>query len=404
MDLHLNESFTLSVAINMGLLDHLEIISNVADIAGKEYSIETALLKMEADWKTADLQVMEYKETGSYIVKMDESLLQQLDDHIAMTQSMTFSPFKEPFEEKILKWESQLLLVSEIMDEWFALQRQWMYLEPIFSSPDIQTQLPIESKRFNTVNIVWRKAVGQAHLTPHILTMCSSKKLLEQLKESNKLIDMVQKGLADYLETKRLAFSRFFFLSNDELLQILSQAKNPLAVQPHLHKCFEAISELDFKIDMEIVAINSAEGEKVPFATTMQPIGNVENWLSEVEKKMKESILNQIKLSLAAYKKVTRTDWVQTWPGQVVLCGSSVYWTQQVEDAINQGNLQNYFDNVQVAQLMALTDLVRKPLLALARLTLGALIVIDVHARDVVQQLINEKVVKRKRLYKKQRI
>ncbi|KAJ7552868.1 hypothetical protein O6H91_06G073600 [Diphasiastrum complanatum] len=392
MDLHLNESFTLSVAINMGLLDHLEIISNVADIAGKEYSIETALLKMEADWKTADLQVMEYKETGSYIVKMDESLLQQLDDHIAMTQSMTFSPFKEPFEEKILKWESQLLLVSEIMDEWFALQRQWMYLEPIFSSPDIQTQLPIESKRFNTVNIVWRKAVGQAHLTPHILTMCSSKKLLEQLKESNKLIDMVQKGLADYLETKRLAFSRFFFLSNDELLQILSQAKNPLAVQPHLHKCFEAISELDFKIDMEIVAINSAEGEKVPFATTMQPIGNVENWLSEVEKKMKESILNQIKLSLAAYKKVTRTDWVQTWPGQVVLCGSSVYWTQQVEDAINQGNLQNYFDNVQVAQLMALTDLVRKPLLALARLTLGALIVIDVHARDVVQQLINEKV------------
>jgi dynein heavy chain len=41
---------------------------------------------------------------------------------------------------------------------------------------------------------------------------------------------------------------------------------------------------------------------------------------------------------------------------------------------------------------MDLTDLVRKPLTPLARLTLGALIVIDVHARDVVMQLINEKV------------
>eukprot|EP01018_Ginkgo_biloba_P007246 Gb_31257 [translate_table: standard] len=86
----------------------------------------------------------------------------------------------------------------------------------------------------------------------------------------------------------------------------------------------------------------------VPLATTMHPLGNVENWLSEVEKKMKESILNQINLSLAAYKTSPRTDWVQVWPGQVVICGSSVYWTLQVEAAISKGNLQEYFDNVQV--------------------------------------------------------
>ncbi|KAI5076359.1 hypothetical protein GOP47_0008424 [Adiantum capillus-veneris] len=392
MNMHFTEEFTLTKGLEMGLMNYMDIITNVADIASKEYGIETTLEKMEADWKTLEMQVMDYKETGSYIIKIDEAILQQLDDHIATTQSISFSPFKKPFEEKISKWEAQLVLVSEIIDEWFALQRQWMYLEPIFSSSDIQTQLPIESKRFNTINVVWRKIVNQAHATPNILTMCSSKKLLEQLRESNKMIDMVQKGLSDYLETKRLAFSRFFFLSNDELLQILSQAKNPLAVQPHLRKCFEAISELDFKSDLEIIAMNSAEGEKVPFATTMQPLGNVETWLSEVEKKMKQSILQQIKLALAAYKSTERTDWVQVWPGQVVLCGSSVCWTEQVEGAINSNCLQEYFDNVQVAQLLALTDLVRKPLTRLARLTLGALIVIDVHARDVVQKLLDEKV------------
>jgi hypothetical protein len=53
---------------------------------------------------------------------------------------------------------------------------------------------------------------------------------------------------------------------------------------------------------------------------------------------------------LTAYKNSLRTDWVQVWPGQVVLCGSSVYWTEQVEDAITRNCLQDYFDNVQVGR------------------------------------------------------
>ncbi|CAM6094963.1 unnamed protein product [Calypogeia fissa] len=392
MDLHPTPDFTLSQGIQMGLLNHLLVIEEIADLASKENGIELQLTKMESEWKSQLLQILEYKDTGTYIMKIDESTLQQLDDHIVLSQAMSFSPFKKPFEDRIAKWEGLLLLVSEVIEEWLMVQRQWMYLEPIFSSPDIQTQLPIESKRFQTVNNIWRKALAQAHLTPQILTMCSSKKLLEQFRESNRLLDLVQKGLADYLETKRLAFSRFFFLSNDELLQILSQAKNPLAVQPHLHKCFEAIDSLDFKKDLEIVAMNSAEGEKIPLASTMSPVGNVENWLSQVEAKMKESIHQQIKLSLAAYKVDPRTKWVQEWPGQVVLAGSSVYWTAGVEGAIRQASLQQFFDNVQVKQLEGLTDLVRAPLSKLARMTLGALIVIDVHARDVVQALINEKI------------
>ena len=127
----------------------------------------------------------------------------------------------------------------------------------------------------------------------------------------------VQKGLNEYLETKRSAFPRFYFLSNDELLQILSQAKDPTAVQPHLRKCFDGIAKLTFESDLRMSEMLSGDGEMVPFSEPLYPKGNVEFWLMEVERAMRNSVRDCIKRALEAYPSTPRSEWVLNWPGQV---------------------------------------------------------------------------------------
>ena len=89
------------------------------------------------------------------------------------------------------------------------------------------------------------------------------------------MLEECEKELQDYANAKRTDFPRFFFLSDDQMLEILSQTKNVLAVQPHLNKSFEGINRIRFEENLDITGMVSAEGEEVAFLSkvaTMQCI------------------------------------------------------------------------------------------------------------------------------------
>ena len=226
-----------------------------------------------------------------------------------------------------------------------------------------------------------------------VVKVCSEQGLYERLLESNKNLESIQKELNSYLEKKREKFARFYFLSNDQLLEILSQTKEPTAVQPYLNKVFENIQEVEFDKDRKIGAMFSAEKEKVQFFKIVDPNRkNVEDWMTELESMMKQSVRAALDRCIKEYAFTKRKEWVLKHPGQCVLNGSQVQWTSEVETAIRKAktedpaSVKTYGEFLGV-QMNELIDLVRTKLSKQAKVTINALIVIDVHAKDVIQKL-----------------
>ena len=105
-------------------------------------------------------------------------------------------------------------------------------------------------RKFAAVDKLFRATMSKVFFNPLVIVVMTDDNLLTSLSDANKTLASVQKGLNDYLETKRAVFPRFYFLSNDELLDILAETRDPTRVIPHLPKCFEGICDVCSRLDL----------------------------------------------------------------------------------------------------------------------------------------------------------
>jgi dynein heavy chain len=395
VEIGFHDGSNMAQMMEVGLHHHVNAIEETCVSATKEYSLEKAMDKMESEWAGMNFGTKEYRTSGTSILSSVDEIQQILDDQIVKTQAMAGSRYIKPYLKRMKAWETTLINMQEIVDQTLKVQATWLYLEPIFSSEDIMRQMPKEGELFKEVDKLWRDNMATTIAEPECLKVARRDGIIAEMQKANELLETIQKGLNDYLETKRLFFARFFFLSNDELLEILSETKDPLRVQPHCKKCFDGIAELRFEENLDITAMISAEGEEVKFEfekTGFEPInpnktgGNVEVWLLQIEQIMRRSIAQVSDDAMEDFQVRPRLEFSVKWCGMAVLCINQLMWVQAVEKSLPEGSTVALGEHLHT-ELLATVEMVRGKLSKLSRKTLGAMVTMDVHNRDTTQMV-----------------
>ena len=188
---------------------------------------------------------------------------------------------------------------------------------------------------FEYVNENWMDLMQKLKDDPNTQRGTHIPTILESLSEMQETLERIQKELDQYLEKKRQSFPRFYFLSNEDLLEVLGQSRDPNALQKHLKKCFEAINRLQ---------IEEKDGGRGLFATKMispekevlelypSPVQvdhkAVEEWLKEIETRMRTTVKQNLFLAYkdarAQKKKDDVEKWVKKHCGQALITASQV--------------------------------------------------------------------------------
>ncbi|XP_045541953.1 dynein axonemal heavy chain 6 [Papilio machaon] len=433
---------TLADLEQLGAFQHAEELMEIAAQANSEAGLEALLKKVEETWAALEFPVLPHKDSRDvFMLGGLEEVQAALDESCVNVNTILSSRSCGPLKSRVEEWQRNLELFGKTLEEWQQCQQTWMYLEAIFSAPDIQRQLPNETRLFTIVDKSWKDNMRKVAKVPLALPAATQPKLYEELVRNNEMLDQIMKCLEAYLETKRVAFPRFFFLSNDELLEILAQTRNPHAVQPHLRKCFDAIAKLEFGVKLpesemevaedgtlveremsprsrdrlqaalaltarpedlttDIVAMLSPESERVNLGKGLKARGNVEEWLGKVEAAMFASVKRCMKYALRDYEMRPRPQWSALHPNQVVLTVSQIMWARGIHEVLSGAEGEDVttglaeFERRSVGDLNALAALTRQPLGALFRRVLCALITVDVHARDSVSNMVEKRVQK----------
>lgn len=393
-------SMTLGDVWDINLSASEVVIKDIIVQAQGEMALEEFLRQVREVWTNYPLELVNYQNKCRLIRGWDD-LFAKCSENLNSLQAMKHSPYCKEFEEEASSWEDKLNRVHVLFDVWIDVQRQWVYLEGVFTgNVDIKHLLPIESSRFQNINSEFFALMKKVCKQPFVLDVLNISGVQKSLERLAELLNKIQKALGEYLERERVSFPRFYFVGDEDLLEIIGNSNDTLRIAKHLKKMFAGLSGLIIHEDHIISGFTSKEGEEVKLRKeiSLVKVPKINDWLALLESGMKSTLAELLAEAIDTYGPIFSADeidkaafsnYIVTYPSQITILATQAVWTSEVEKALETdgSKLQNlYHQEVRVLQLLAATVL--GDISLIRRKICEQLITECVHQRDVIDKLI----------------
>ena len=316
------------------ILSHKKTIAEILSTAQGELALEQFLRDLREYWVGCELSLVA-RAGGIRLITGWDVVFTMLEDHLNSLASLKQSPYYrnvQEFQEDTVNWEGRLTTLRGIFDVWVEVQRKWVYLSGIFKNPDIKAQLPSQFSKFKSVDNEFLSLMKRVSAKPNALDLLQVENLGRQLERQDATMSLIQKALGDYLEKQRQIFPRFYFVNNDDLVEIIGNSNEPSRIVTHLSKMFAALNSISIDSENTMSASGesavlkakqmfSKEGEVVALKSPLNMMAGVKDWLGSLEQEMVVTLASLLQEAVTSMPKEESglLKWISTYPAQVSL-------------------------------------------------------------------------------------
>ncbi|XP_060645040.1 cytoplasmic dynein 2 heavy chain 1 [Drosophila nasuta] len=322
-------------------------INSIVRQAASEQIVRQALVELDQWSVTAQLKLIERTDAAGQtmsLIKDYQEVLNKIGDNQSLLQSAKNSAAFDSFSDQAGLWESRLNTLDVLLTSLSHSQRRWVYLEPVFGAGTLQQ----EHALFKRIDKDFRFVMREIQMDSRVTSLLKINNISTIVNALETQLARCQQNLMSYITDKRNSFPRFYFLGDDDLLELLGQAaKDAEIIKRHIRKLFPgchslAIEQSPTGKHYRILAVHSADGDELRLSQAVDMTGDIERWLNQLMLTMQETLRSQIN---ECYNNTNgasdnvNEQLLQRYVSQVLVTTRALHFTRQAEKAIGSMSL-----------------------------------------------------------------